>query len=195
MSVKAYAGLAGTRHRHPRRRGRGETPMRDGEGVVGVIKVTRVQREYVGRLRSRPQGIRAGRDRQDARAQRIGARGLACGGGQRKGGGVIRERQRRSARGQGGMKDRATGKGEGFIIYVGDGGVFGMVRTSPQHHGSSDGEEADHVRYGPVHPWHARSLWRSVHRFRLGLCGTCAVPGREATPRPPRERRLSGVFG
>jgi hypothetical protein len=122
--------------------------MRDGEGVVGVIKVTRVQGEHVARLRPRPRGIRAGRDRQDARAKRIGARGRACGGGQRKGGGIIGERQRRGALGEGGMKNSATGKGEGFIIHVGDGGVFGMVRTSPQQHGDGEeGDQAPHVLY------------------------------------------------
>jgi hypothetical protein len=159
----------------------------EGEGVVGVIKVTRMQDEDVGHLRPRSLGVRTGRDRQDARAKRIGARGHASGRGQRKGGGILRERQRRGALRQGGMKNGTTGKGEGFIIHVGDGGVFGMVRTSPQHHGPSDGDQGDQAPHGPVHPWHARSFYRSVYGLRSGLSGTRVVPGREATPRPQRE--------
>jgi len=73
--------------------------MRDGESVVGVIKVTWIQGEHIARLRPRPWRIRASRDRQEARAQRRGACGRAGGGGERKGGGILRERQRRGALG------------------------------------------------------------------------------------------------
>ena len=85
------------------------------------------------------------------------------------------------------MKDGATGKGESFIIHVGDSGLFCMVRTSPQHHSPSEGEEGDQASPSPMHPWHACSFLSQCPWATLGPLRHARGPVREANPRPQRD--------